>query len=58
MHINLVNYTTTFIDYPSPDEWAVIFYFSGCSHNCYDCHNKQLQTYNIGESYNEENFYK
>ena len=44
----LVNYDCTFIDYPSPNDWAIILYFSGCDHFCNSCQNKELQKYGIG----------
>lgn len=52
--MNLVNFDCTFIDYPSPNDWANIFYFSGCSHFCKSCQNQELQNYNIGEHYSVE----
>ena len=33
----------TFIDYPTADDWAVIFYFAGCCNNCNNCQNRELQ---------------
>ena len=33
----------TFIDFPTVDDWAVIIYFAGCSNNCVNCQNKELQ---------------
>lgn len=33
----------TFLDYPSPDDIAVIAFLSGCSHNCFGCQNSKLQ---------------
>ena len=33
----------TFIDFPTVDDWAVIIYFTGCSNNCVNCQNKELQ---------------
>ena len=53
--MNLVNFDCTFIDYPSPNDWANIFYFSGCSHFCKSCQNQELQNYNIGKHYSVEN---
>lgn len=41
--MRLVNKDITFIDYPDPSDWAVIFYVSGCCHNCIECQNKELQ---------------
>lgn len=49
--IFLVNTDISFIDYPSAEEHAVIVYFSGCSHNCTNCHNQQLQFHGIGKEY-------
>lgn len=36
-------YDTTFLDYPSVDGIAVIYYFTGCEHNCIDCQNPFLK---------------
>ncbi|MGQ4893487.1 MAG: 4Fe-4S cluster-binding domain-containing protein [Candidatus Njordarchaeia archaeon] len=41
----------SFIDYPSPDDHAIVVYFCGCSHGCQGCHNPLLQNYEIGEEY-------
>lgn len=46
--MRLINKDITFIDYPDPSDWAVIFYVSGCCHNCIGCQNKELQDPNIG----------
>lgn len=46
--MNLVNFDCTFIDYPSPTDWANIYYFSGCSHFCKSCQNQELQNCNVG----------
>jgi anaerobic ribonucleoside-triphosphate reductase activating protein len=37
----LVSYplSVTFIDYPDPEDIAVIVYFMGCEQNCKNCHN-------------------
>ena len=40
MHIG-----TTWQDYPSPEDVAVIVYFKGCTHNCKGCHSPGLQTF-------------
>ncbi len=39
----IVNSQNTFIDYPSAEDWAVIYFFSGCCNNCANCQNKLLQ---------------
>lgn len=54
--IYLANKDLTFIDYPDPDNWAVIFYFSGCSHGCKNCHNIQLKNRGVGKLYNVDEF--
>ena len=56
--MNIVSYTTTFIDYPCNDDWAVILYCSGCSHKCNECHNTQLQDFNLGKKYTVDELYK
>ena len=40
----MVNFDTTFLDYPSPDDIAVILFMSGCNHKCPGCQNLALQT--------------
>lgn len=39
----MVSFETTFLDYPSPDDMAVIVFLSGCVHNCPGCQNPALQ---------------
>lgn len=39
----MISFETTFLDYPSPDDLAVIVFLSGCSHNCKGCQNLALQ---------------
>lgn len=39
----MVNFDTTFLDYPSPDDIAVVVIMSGCSHSCPGCQNPNLQ---------------
>lgn len=39
----MVGFETTFLDYPSPDDMAVIVFLSGCTHNCPGCQNITLQ---------------
>ena len=56
--MRIVNHTITFIDYPSKDHWANIFYFSGCSHNCKDCQNLQLQNPEAGKIINIDELYQ
>lgn len=46
--MRLVNIDITFIDYPSPNDWAIIVYFSGCNNNCANCQNLRLKDDNIG----------
>lgn len=40
----MVKFDTTFLDYPSTDDMAIIIFMSGCSHNCLGCHNIALRT--------------
>ena len=35
----------TFLDYPDNAALATIIHFTGCSHNCDECYNPQLQNY-------------
>jgi len=39
----VINFDTTFLDYPSPDGIAVVVIMSGCSHGCIGCQNPLLQ---------------
>lgn len=39
----MINFDTTFLDYPSPDDIAVVVIMSGCSHGCIGCQNPLLQ---------------
>ena len=42
----------TFLDYPSPDDTAVIVFLPGCSHKCLGCQNPDLQQ--LHEEYSEK----
>jgi len=33
----------SFLDYPDPQKGSLLVYFSGCEHNCPQCHNSSLQ---------------
>lgn len=48
----MIHFETTFLDYPSAEDIAVIVYMSGCSHACRGCHNLKLQE--IHEAFDEE----
>lgn len=48
--MRLINKDITFIDYPDPNDWASIFYFSGCCNNCINCQNKELQNPEVGKT--------
>ena len=39
----MISFETTFLDYPSPDDIAVIVFMSGCDHACPGCQNLSLQ---------------
>lgn len=39
----MINFETTFLDYPSPDDIAIVVIMSGCSHGCIGCQNPILQ---------------
>jgi anaerobic ribonucleoside-triphosphate reductase activating protein len=39
----MIAFETTFLDYPDPDNIAVIVIMSGCTHNCLGCQNPTLQ---------------
>lgn len=41
----VVPFTHSFLDYPDKVKHAVIIYFTGCEHNCKDCHNLELQKF-------------
>ena len=53
----IARFATTWQDYPSPDDSAVVVFFAGCSHDCKDCHNKILQSVCVGELYDVEGLY-
>lgn len=53
----LVNYDCSFIDYPDPTDWANIFYFAGCQHNCKSCQNKDLQNFKKGKEISPKDLY-
>ena len=40
---------TSFLDYPSKDGLCLTIMFTGCEHNCYECHNRDLQ--GLGDVY-------
>lgn len=44
----------TFLDYPSPDDSAIIAFFPGCVHNCLGCQNPKLQQLHDEWTYDEE----
>lgn len=44
----------TFLDYPSPDDSAVILFLPGCSHSCLGCQNPKLQELHEEWTYEEE----
>jgi anaerobic ribonucleoside-triphosphate reductase activating protein len=46
--MNVVDVRVTWQDYPDPDDLAILVYFSGCEHNCKNCHNAELQDYTVG----------
>lgn len=48
----MISFETTFLDYPSPDDIAVIAFLSGCSHHCLGCQNPELQE--MHEIFDEE----
>lgn len=35
----------SWIDYPDDESLAVVWYFTGCGHNCLNCQNKDLQMF-------------
>ena len=39
----MISFETTFLDYPNPDDIAVVVIMSGCIHNCLGCQNPKLQ---------------
>lgn len=39
----MVSFDTTYLDYPSPDDVAVVCIMSGCEHKCPGCQNPELQ---------------
>lgn len=41
--IPVVSIKSTFLDWPSPDDMAVVLYIAGCKHNCPGCQSPDLQ---------------
>lgn len=39
----IVSAKSTFLDWPSPDDMALIVYIAGCKHNCKNCQSPDLQ---------------
>lgn len=39
----MISFDTTFLDYPSTDDIAVVVIMSGCEHHCPGCQNPELQ---------------
>lgn len=39
-------FSHSFLDYPEKASECITIYFTGCSHNCTGCHNKELQNPN------------
>lgn len=50
----MISFETTFLDYPSSDDMAVIVFLSGCSHHCLGCQNPELQKLHEEWTYEEE----
>ena len=50
----MISFDTTFLDYPDPDNIAVVVIMSGCSHNCLGCQNPQLQKLHEEWTYEQE----
>lgn len=57
--MNLVDITSSWMDYPDSNSLAVEVFFSGCKFNCPSCQNKELQDPSFGKSISvEELLYK
>ena len=50
----MISFETTFLDYPNPDDIALVVIMSGCSHNCLGCQNPKLQELHDEWTYEEE----
>ena len=50
----MISFETTFLDYPNPDDLALVVIMSGCSHNCLGCQNPQLQKLHEEWTYDQE----
>lgn len=50
----MISFETTFLDYPSPDDIAVVCIMSGCEHDCLGCQNPKLQELHEEWTYSQE----
>jgi anaerobic ribonucleoside-triphosphate reductase activating protein len=41
----LYPFSTSWLDYPTNSDLAIVLYFMGCEHNCFNCHNPNFQSY-------------
>lgn len=48
----------SFLDFPSQEGFAIVVYFTGCSHFCLGCHSKMLQNYNEGKDINSDDLFQ
>ena len=44
--ITVYPFCLSFQDYPTPEDWSIVVYFTGCGFYCPNCHNKDLQIFN------------
>ena len=52
------SFSTTWQDYPSPEDSAVVVFFAGCNHRCKGCHNVSLQSMEAGLLYTAARLYE
>lgn len=48
----------TFTDWPDNHSHAGIIYFTGCEHNCQECHNPEFKIYELNNNLMEVEFYE
>ena len=47
--MNIAQIDLGFSEYPTPEDWSVNVYVSGCTNYCQNCHNENLSDFDYGE---------